>query len=80
MKKYNTTHIISSKVNVYLNVRCGLAHAYIIEGNATIVIEGGTCWILYDETSNSYTFCVRCCHEDFKSTVNQWLSRNNRLL
>jgi hypothetical protein len=43
MKKYNTTHIISSKVNVYLNVRCGLAHAYIIEGNATIVIEGGTC-------------------------------------
>ena len=27
MKKYNTTHIISSKVNVYQNVRCGPAHA-----------------------------------------------------
>jgi hypothetical protein len=48
--------MISSKVNVYQNVRCGLAYAYMIEGNATIVIEDGTCGILYDETSNSYTF------------------------
>jgi hypothetical protein len=46
---------------------------YMIEENATIVIEDGTCGILYDKLSNSCTFCVRRYYEDFKSAVNNYV-------
>ena len=45
--------------NIYNDIRCGLAHAYMIDGNAKIVIEGGEdCGILYDSASkNIYFHC-----------------------
>jgi hypothetical protein len=58
---------------VYRNVRCGLAHAYMIEGNASIIIQGGNCGILYDGISDSYTFYVRRYYEDFKTAVNEYI-------
>ena len=46
---------------------------YMIEGNATIVIEDCPCGVLYNKLSNSYTFCVRRYYEDFKSAVNNYI-------
>jgi hypothetical protein len=65
--------LIKSKLKVYHEVRCGLAHAYLIEGNATIVIEGGACGVSYDKGSHAYVYYVRRYFEDFKKAVNSFI-------
>ena len=41
---HNKHNIIKCNHNIYGNIRCGLAHSYMIDENATIVIEGdGDC-------------------------------------
>jgi hypothetical protein len=60
--------------NIYSDIRCGLAHAYMIDGNAKIVIEGNDeCGILYDSTTRTYTFIVNKYFEDFKIAVNNFI-------
>jgi hypothetical protein len=65
--------VLQQRGNIYRDVRCGLAHAYLIEQNAYIVIEGGNCGILYDEESKQYTFGVKRYLEDFKKAVGNYI-------
>src|SRR6478752_4210938 len=59
--------------SIYGSIRCGLIHAYLIKGNAKIVIEGGDCGIIYDDKTKVYIFYVRRYLEDFKFAVNNYL-------
>jgi hypothetical protein len=60
--------------NIYNDIRCGLAHAYMIDGNAEIIIEGdGDCGIEYDSTTKIYTFIINKYFEDFKIAVNNFI-------
>jgi hypothetical protein len=61
------------QVKVYHEVRCGMAHAYLIEKNAAIVIEGGTCGLSHSEDSSSYVYYVRRYYEDFRNAVNRYI-------
>jgi len=68
---HNKYDYIKCDHNIYSDIRCGLAHAYMIDGSAKIVIEGGEdCGILYDSTTRTYTFIARRYFEDFKIAVN----------
>ena len=62
------------KDNVYHDIRCGLAHSYLVDGNARIVIEGGHSGIEYDDREKIYTFYVRRYLEDFKVAVNKFVA------
>jgi hypothetical protein len=45
-------------LNIYQDIRCGIAHAYLIEGgkNANIDIGFGNYGIEYNSSENRYTF------------------------
>ena len=61
--------------NIYSDIRCGLAHSYMIDENAKIVIEGdGDCGIEYDSTTRTYTFIINKYFEDFKIAVNNFIN------
>lgn len=61
-------------VDIYHNIRCGLAHTYLIEGNDSIIdMKRGSCGIEYDVPSNSYTFHIPTYFEDFKKAVNKYI-------
>jgi hypothetical protein len=71
---YGYKKLLDDGVNVYWEVRCGLAHSYMIEENARIVINGGDCGIHYDPKSHyRYTFYVRRYFVDFKRAVNEYI-------
>ena len=71
---HNKYDSIKCDHNIYKDIRCGLAHAYMIDGNAKIVIEDSEyCGILYDSVSRTYTFVVRKYFEDFKIAVNSFI-------
>lgn len=62
----------TKKVNkIYHDIRCGLAHSYLVDGNARIVIEGGHTGLEYDHSTKVYTFYIRRYLEDFKLAVNK---------
>ena len=66
-------YLISHDHNIYKDIRSGLAHAYMIDGIAKIVIEGSEdCGILYDSTTRTYTFIVSK-YLDFKIAVNNFI-------
>jgi hypothetical protein len=61
---------------IYTDVRCGLAHAYMIENrrsaiDADIIGQHG---IEFDSGSNRYTFYVRTYFEEFKRAVNNYIA------
>jgi hypothetical protein len=61
---------------LYTEVRCGLAHAYLIEtsGNARIDMGiVGLHGIDYD-TSKKYIFWVRTYFDEFKAAVNKYMN------
>lgn len=61
-------------VDVYRHIRCGLAHAYLIEGNNSIIdMKDGSCGIEYYAASNSYTFHIPTYFEDFKKAVTAYI-------
>lgn len=79
LQQLGDIEIITSKkkymVNkVYHDIRCGLAHSYLVEGSARIVIEGGHSGIEYDERAQTYTFYVRRYLEDFKLAVSRLIA------
>ena len=70
-------NLISSGVELYNEVRCGLAHAYLIEtsGNARIDMgNAGLHGIDYDKTSKKYIFWVRTYFDEFKAAVNRYIN------
>ena len=62
-------------VDIYHHIRCGLAHAYLIEGNDSIIdMKRGSCGIEYHVPfSNSYTFHIPTYFEDFKKAVIKYI-------
>lgn len=62
------------KDKIYHDIRCGLAHSYLVDGNARIVIEGGHSGIEYDDREKIYTFYIRRYLEDFKIAVNKFVA------
>jgi hypothetical protein len=70
-------NLIGGGIELYKEVRCGLAHAYLIEtsGNARIDMgNAGLHGIDYDKTSNKYVFWVRTYFDEFKAAVNKYIN------
>ena len=62
-------------IDIYGDIRCGLAHAYLIEGReSTIKVGIGPTGIEYDRKLNVYTFYVSTYFEDFKGAVDSYIS------
>ena len=54
---HNKYDYIKCDHNIYSDIRCGLAHSYMIDENAKIVIEGNDdCGIEYDSTTITIYF------------------------
>jgi hypothetical protein len=63
-------------LDVYYNIRCGLAHAYLIEGGRDATISIGDLdhhGIEYNVEKRKYTFWVRAYFEEFKKAVNCYI-------
>lgn len=66
----------NEELDIYVNIRCGLAHAYMIEGAEKATIntgENGHHGIEYDFKKKQYTFWVRAYFEEFKKAVDCYL-------
>jgi hypothetical protein len=69
--------LIGSDVDLYKEVRCGLAHAYLIETSGNARIDMGNAElhdIDYDKTSKKYIFWVRTYFDEFKAAVNRYIN------
>ena len=61
-------------VDVYHDIRCGLAHAYMIDSNAKIDMGNIGCHgIEYNQTDIRYVFWVRTYFDEFKKAVNCYI-------
>jgi hypothetical protein len=65
------TLVNNTAIDIYRDIRCGLAHAYLIEGkdDAAINIGKRSNGVVYDPKLNKYTFYVSTYFEDFKNSV-----------
>jgi hypothetical protein len=66
-----------TQVNLYHEVRCGLAHSYLIEGKGNAVINTsfeGLHGIDFDNTTKQYIFWVRTYFDEFKNAVNNYIN------
>jgi hypothetical protein len=63
------------KSQIYRDVRCGLAHAYMIENRSSTIdaLNVGPHGISFDSASDSYTFYVRTYFEESKKAVTNYL-------
>lgn len=62
-------------LDIYKDVRCGLAHAYLIEQNSNIdASTDGRHGIEYDSTNERYTFYVKNYFQEFKAGVNKFIN------
>src|SRR5215212_9232965 len=69
--------LIDNQVNFYREVRCGLAHAYLIEAKGDAVINAGYVGlhgIEYHKESERYTFWIRTYFDEFKNAVNHYIN------
>ena len=68
-----------TKSKIYQDVRCGLAHSYMVEGKAYIHLGKelplDVCGVQYDATTNTYIFNIIPYFKDFKRAINGYLSR-----
>ena len=70
-------NLIVSGVDLYKEVRCGLAQEYLVEssGNARIDMgNAGLHGIDYDKTTKKYVFWVRTYFDEFKGAVNRYIN------
>jgi hypothetical protein len=66
--------LLDDRVSVYKDIRCGLAHSYMIEESSKILIDGGNCGIEYNPSSQyKYKFYVKYYFQDFKRAVNDYI-------
>lgn len=69
------TLVNNTAIDIYRDIRCGLAHAYLIEGrDAAINIGKGSNGVAYDPKLNKFTFYVSTYFEDFKNAVDAYIS------
>jgi len=67
--------VSNSSIDIYGDIRCGLAHAYLIEGSdSTINIGDGPQGVYYNPRLNKYTFYVSTYFKDFKNAVNTYIN------
>lgn len=65
----------NTSIDIYRDIRCGPAHAYLIEGRESAIKVGtGPTGIDYDRKSNAYTFYVSTYFEDFKGAVDKYIN------
>lgn len=65
----------NTSIDVYADIRCGLAHAYLIEGReSTIKIGPGPSGIEYDQKSDAYTFYISTYFADLRRAVDSYIS------
>ena len=65
---------ILQTLDIYSDIRCGLAHAYMIDSNANIDMGNVGCHgIEYNQTEKRYTFWIRTYFDDFKKAVNCYI-------
>jgi hypothetical protein len=65
----------NASIDVYGDIRCGLAHAYMIEGRDSIIKIGrGPSGIEYDQKAHAYTFYVQTYFEDFRRAVDSYIN------
>jgi hypothetical protein len=61
-------------LDIYSDIRCGLAHAHMIDSNARIDMGNiGYHGIEYNQTEKRYTFWVRTYFNEFKKAVNCYI-------
>jgi len=62
-------------LNLYKDVRCGLAHSYLIENKTSYIdaASGSSHGIDYDSASMQYTFYVKTYFQEFKAGVNKYV-------
>ena len=59
---------------IYHEVRCGLAHSYMIEGSSVIDMKSGLpCGIEYNDSTSQYVFHICTYFEHFKNAVNDYI-------
>ena len=66
-----------NSLNIYKDIRCGLAHSYLIEGGKNSAIDTlneGNHGIDYDPIQNRYTFYVKMYFREFKSAVDYYIN------
>ena len=65
----------NTSIDVYADIRCGLAHAYLIEGRkSTIKIGPGPSGREYDQKSDAYTFYISTYFADLRGAVDSYIS------
>jgi len=67
-------NLLVKKYPVYRTVRCGLAHAYIMNENGVVNLGTGKCGIVVDSASSHYTFNIITYFDDFKRAVNDYIT------
>jgi hypothetical protein len=69
-------HYDTLKTQIYKDVRCGLAHAYMIENRSSMIDaeHGGSYGIEFDSIKNEYTFFVRTYFKEFRNAVNRYIT------
>jgi hypothetical protein len=68
---------LMTKIDLYDEVRCGLAHSYLIEGKGNAAIDTGykgLHGIEYYDISKRYIFWVRTYFDEFKFAVNNYIN------
>lgn len=79
LKRFDPTYYtnLMTIVDLYGEVRCGLAYSYLIEGKGNAIIDTGykgLHGIEYDKTVKKYTFWVRTYFDEFKNAVNNYIN------
>lgn len=64
------------KSQIYVDVRCGLAHAYLIENRNSAIdaLNDGDHGIEFDLTNDKYTFYIRTYFKEFEKAVNRYVT------